>query len=792
MKIKIQKKIFAFGILISALPIAITSSLFLLNNVRPNETNTFNNAIESKIDNTISTYSLGTTTETKSTYTFLPNDQIPWANTKKADEISSEEIKSILIPSNIDAIFHVEIKSINLLDGIITFELIQTIRTFTDGKVTKTENQKINAGSGSGSGTNWTTPTGLIVADKYHFEWRSNQDIGLFLKDTNLKPSQLTKEIVIGELIKSGGNFKLPDPNNISVAFSDVSSNSRSQFGVVKVVISFSNTQSNSWINNTAPTEQQRTLILRGMNNDSGQKVVMNFSQLKTSSNIGGITIQNKDIFGNVLLANENIIGDLYPSEFVSLDNGNIFSLINMFQKGTYLQAGSKLIDLVYMGASISDNNFATTTGIDPTTVSQLGLYNIISEPNDLDGSLKLVYEYKYYDVFSNSVLDQSSSQIFAPKTFKVNPDTNKSLVFSWKTNTDIQTLGSSYDIINSYFNTINNANLSSNEKENFKINYANNFFIGSNDVYAKTDRKFDIEYKGGTKVVNGAYVPSSQTSSDYNQIKVTITFNSWNGYIYEENNVKKDGYKTSIIYTMPSYQYSSGTVIWKKNDSINDLLTKLPSEIAYDISKRNIDLNRFFTTSGLSNIQTIVLPNDSLGSLNFKIIGNANNTTQTYQNVFVGFSSNNIGSNVIQFGWAPQIGLPKELLNKTVNEVTDEEIMNYFISNNPLFQSGIISQKDISVMPDVASNSIYIKVTFDFYNQDLAVVGNQTFYTQMVGFKKINIENIIEVKEPLNLTLILSVSLAALTALPLLIYFIVVLTKFIKYAQSKKKKEGK
>ncbi|MEG2974342.1 MAG: hypothetical protein RR798_01500 [Malacoplasma sp.] len=104
MKIKIQKKIFAFGILISALPIAITSSLFLLNNVRPNETNTFNNAIESKIDNTISTYSLGTTTETKSTYTFLPNDQIPWANTKKADEISSEEIKSILIPSNIDAI----------------------------------------------------------------------------------------------------------------------------------------------------------------------------------------------------------------------------------------------------------------------------------------------------------------------------------------------------------------------------------------------------------------------------------------------------------------------------------------------------------------------------------------------------------------------------------------------------------------------------------------------------------------------------------------------------------------
>ncbi|MEG2250084.1 MAG: hypothetical protein RSD09_00735 [Bacilli bacterium] len=167
------------------------------------------------------------------------------------------------------------------------------------------------------------------------------------------------------------------------------------------------------------------------MNNDSGQKVVMNFSQLKTSSNIGGINIQNKDIFGNVLLANENIIGDLYPSEFVSLDNGNIFSLINMFQKGTYLQAGSKLIDLVYMGASISDNNFATTTGIDPTTVSQLGLYNIISEPNDLDGSLKLVYEYKYYDVFSNSVLDQSSSQIFAPKTFKINPDTNKSLVFS-------------------------------------------------------------------------------------------------------------------------------------------------------------------------------------------------------------------------------------------------------------------------------------------------------------------------------------------------------------------------
>ncbi|MEG2250085.1 MAG: hypothetical protein RSD09_00740 [Bacilli bacterium] len=40
------------------------------------------------------------------------------------------------------------------MDGIITFELIQTIRTFTDGKVTKTENQKINAGSGSGSGTN--------------------------------------------------------------------------------------------------------------------------------------------------------------------------------------------------------------------------------------------------------------------------------------------------------------------------------------------------------------------------------------------------------------------------------------------------------------------------------------------------------------------------------------------------------------------------------------------------------------------------------------------------------------
>lgn len=790
-----KKKIFLTGFIISIFSIC---SFIAFNNTNEIKTN---NQIRTNLNNNIvlndeeikssNLYSLnGSVVEKVSDFKFMPISDIPWANTKKADKVSAKEISSILIASNVDAVFHVEIKSFDLINGTVTFELFQNIRTFVDGKVTSTQSRKITTTSG-GSNTNWITPNNLLLTDKYNFSWRVAEEIGSFIQNTNLKPNELTKEIVVNELTRSDKDFKLPDLVNISISISDVSLNSISLYGVAKLIINFSNTNANSWINNVIPSVDNRTIILRGMNNSANQKSNMIFSQLKNSQNMGSIVIQNKDIFGNVLLANENKISDLYPSEFISLDNSNVSSLINMFQKGTYLQGATKLVDLNYMGLSITDSNFSSISGFSQSDVSQLGLYNIVAEPNDLDGSLKLIYQYKYYDILSNSIADYNASQIFNPNTFKINLDVNKSLIFNWKSNSNIQGMGSSYEIVNLFNKTMNNANLTTAQKKEFEVSYSNNFFDGSNDSYEKKDRNFSINYKGGTKQVNGEYVPVSTVTSDFNQLEMTISFDSWSGHIYTEtingNVIKKDGLKRSTTYSMPTYKYSSSvSVNWKTNTSMVDLYSKLPSEIAYSIATNTISIDRFFTASGLSNIQTIILPNDLLGSLNIKIMGTSNSETIVYQNVFIGFNSNNISSEILQFGWLPQIDLPKSITNKPINLVTDDEIIVYILNNTPLFQNGIINSDNLSIVRD--KNSIYVSITFNFFNQELVVPGNQVFMTKLVGFTEFMPgDKISEIKEPINLTLIIAISLSSIIGIPLLVFFIILLIKHLKYSKNKK-----
>lgn len=794
MKKKIQKKIFLIGLLIPIFSMTIVVSSFIYNRESKIETinstkDNLNNSIllNSNEDISSSLYSLGTVTETASTFSFKALDDIlPSIKEKKADKVSAEEIASILIPSNLDAIFHVEILSIDLPNGIVTFELLQNLKTFTDGKVTSTSNQKIPQTVG-GIDTSWKTPVGLLLTDKYNFSWRTDREIGFFIDNTILKPNELTKEIVVNELVRLDGAFKLPDLANISIDVSDVSTNSMSLYGVAKLVINFANTPADSWDNNAIPSLANRTIILRGMNNSLNQKSAMVFSELKNSQDIGSIVITDKNIFGDFLLDNENKISDLYPSEFVSLNSSN---LINMFQKGTYLEMSTKLIDLNYMGLSISDTNFANITGFSANDVSQLGLSEIISEPNDLDGSLKLIYKYKSFDIKSNDFIDYTISQIFAPKTFKINPDINKSLVFNWKSNSDVQELGSSYELVNSFHKTFDNSNLTNEEKKAFLINYSNLFFNGSKDSYEKSDRNFTIDYKGGTKLVNGEYIPVSTTPSDFNQLEIIITFDSWSGHIYTETTggiaTKKDGLKQSITYSMPIYKYSSSSISWRDNQSVADLYSKLPSEIAYDISTNVISTDRFFTITGLNSVQVIILPNDLLGSLNIKIIGTAQSNQVVYQNVFTGFKLNNIGGEILQFGWLPQIELPQSITNQPIDLVKDADIIAYITANIPLLQSGVINDNDISIIRE--KNAIYVRITFDFFNQELAAPGNQVFMTKLVGFKEFLPGNeIFEQKEPINLTLIISVALASIIGIPLLVFLIILLVKYIKYSKNKK-----
>lgn len=799
MKKKIQKKIFLVLVIIPIF--SIVSSFIINKTIETNnnnliKTNLSTSALLNDKNNLPTPYSLnGTVVEKLSSFSFMPISDIPWANTKKADNVSAKEISSILVPSNLDAIFHVQIQSFDLTNGTVTFELFQNIKTFVDGKVTSISTQKIPTTSG-GNNTNWITPNGLLLTDKYNFSWRTAQEIGSFLQNTDLKPNQLTKEIVVNEMIRVDGDFKLPDLINISITITDISTNSISLYGVAKLIINFSNTNANSWINNTIPSLDNRTIILRGMNNSLNQRSAMIFSQLTNSQNIGNIVIENKDIFGDVLLANENSISNLYPSEFVSLNNGDLSSLINMFQKGTYLQNNTKLVDLNYMGLSISDANFSNITGFSANDISQLGLYNIVSDSNDFDGSLKLIYQYKYYDIISNSIVDYTTSQIFAPNTFKINIDANKSLIFNWKSNSNVQELGSSYEIVNLFNKTMNNANLTTTQKKEFEINYSNNFFNGSNDSYEKKDRDFVISYKGGTKNVNGEYLPVSTNVSDFNQLEVTMTFASWSGNIYTETingvTTKKDGLKTSIIYSMPTYRYSATvSVNWKTNESMSDLYSQLPSEIAYDISANKIPISRFFTANGITQLQTIILPNDLLGSLNIKIIGMSNSDIITYQNVFVGFNSNNIGKEILQFGWLPQIDLPITITDKGIDKVTNEEIISYVLDNTPLFQNGIISATDLSIKRE--KDAIYVSVKFDFFNQELAAPGNQVFVTKLVGFKQNLPGNVIsEIKKPINLTLIIAISFSSLIGIPLLIFFIILLFKHIRYTKNKNLSESK
>lgn len=700
---------------------------------------------------------LDNVTETVTTYSYKTPTTISWYGTKNANEVTNNDLLELVVPANPQANYYIEkipVNSFCNLNGYVEFNVYQVLREFVNGVSEGTVTiQKINptgtqiASSKDSSvtdGSIWITPDNLVKSQKYTFAWRTDSEIGAYFKNSTVTSSTLTAQDVLLNLVVQDSNHLLP--SGITIAVTDLPGvpNSGSLYGVSQLVLTLPTTTTTDWVSGSVPTTTDLTKIIRGLNTASGTKNEMTFVTNYDSTTIKNIPLDpaTKSIFGNVLLPSENSLGDLTPSELTNVGS-NSKALIDLFVNGKYLSIPSgskKIIDLQYMGMSFKDTNFLTNTGIGVSLGSAIDVTNILSYPNDLDGSLQLVYEYSYFDVWSNSLMTGSTIQNFAAGTFKTNTDSNKTLTFSsWKNKAYVDTLfTNSYDLVNTFNSELQAIpSTDSQTRQNYATSFSNLFFTGSQAAYEKKDRTVTIDYEGGHNVdANGKWVPKVANTTN---VVIKIVFQSWNGNIYvdPDTSTEYEGLLKQNTYNLNTYSTSS-TINWSNNTStsIDSIRNLIPSDVAYNISLGTIASSTFFS-SPLPLSSTIFTPFDDLGSLCISVFTNDGNI---HTNIFTNFSTFQSSGQILNFSWIPQVSIPQTLLSKSVNDVTDQEIFDLIKANNPFMQNNSsITISNMTLVRNATTNSIDVTINIPFFDQSSANPVNQNFKTILSGFTSVS-----------------------------------------------------
>lgn len=720
---------------------------------------------------------------------------------KKPNEFSNEDIKLFLktkIGSSLGSSWYVQIEKLtneDIVNGKIKFKVFQNKRK-SDGSYEKVVIQ-------NNSNDIWDTSSATqlskyILTSKYKFAWANDEDLKSFFENTTVTAETLDKKTVLDNLVSK--DAVLPDESKINVTFDNVGTSTinlknsfpRASNGARKVTISFSGVQDSEWEGNKKPETSNLTNTFRGFKvGDSYSDMLMEANNDFVLANATLIDAQNKLFPG--LLSNGGKISELTPSQFVSVveqDLNNPTTFFNMITKGENI--GNKpLVNITYMGSKTTDNDFFNITGLDSSET--FSIKKIRTIPNDSNGSLQLIYTYDAIDIFTNKKVQKEFKQFFPANSFNTSQDANKILDFSWKADESLLPIGSSYNLVNLYKN---NSTESTYLKE-----LTNEFFIGSKDSYNQ-NRIVSIDYKSGGNDNSRSYEPIVSNESE---VKITLTFDSWNGATYtDESGQVKKGFKTEKIFNLNYYKIGGDgstpiSINWKKqNDFISSngsFVYELPSDIVRRIEKKQNETNSnvirknvFYTLDNLQSLEVneVFIPDDNNGLIKVIIevyqgTGKNRKSLGVFSNIYTGMKKSDNSSSVLEFSWVPDVGINPELLSKPIIEVTKEDVIQYYLNEISLFENRSLTANDVEleIIPD-ANGVEYLKinVTIPMFDQDKNNVDIQskTFTTKITGFAKISAKGDNKVTPESDVTAIVSIPIAATTTC----VFLVILNSMI------------
>lgn len=773
-----------------------------------------------------------------------------WWGKQRVDNVTNEQIKSLLIPydtksgGNLVGVvdYNVQILPISNDDrrnGGVRFTITQIAKKYLNGALdpnTPIVEVKINKPGATGT-TNadytWSTYEdyssipitssawgtfggnfkGLAIIEKYNFAWNDDDIIGAYIKKTfddrlEANSTNITPDAIFSNFIKQDDNHIVPNDYSITIRNNGPSSTSGESFtnwdkyGLLEVSIKFYNTNKTDWIGDkfpsgaiegTEPTDLKTPWIeikkvFRGFYSNNGE--IQNTNVFLDNGNIDNIknaTIMKtgtNNPFTKYLLNNENKLSDLMPSELKELSlNGN--SLLNFLYNNEWREpsVSDSLIKLSYFGKDVrkfSDNT--TDNKILPKDYRKdSDIKSIDVTPNDKDGSAIFTYHYDYYDVYSGKTIkDAVLSQTFPAGSFKVNPDAGKQLILSAKAANEVNAFTSSKDLMDLY---------EANKTNDTYLKSLSNLFVnGTNDALSK-DRQVQFEY-----VNDNGHRATGPTQN----VKMILTFDSWNGESYMSSGNKVDGKQIIQTFEFPSID-SLVSVNWKDNTTVaNDINAIIktspndqsktiadfsPSEIV-DLLYTNDSLNTAFTNGVPANATLSYFSDNSTGSLIVKAQSNttavkkrsattflndasakAVNSGYIQTRIFTGFKATN--EQFQEFGWIDNSEVDVTLLQKELESITVDDVIHQYLKKIDFFKDMNLTNQNVQIVKNSDTGTLTVYVTINEFNQDIPMANNK-FSTVLRGFPVGSIEDRNSYKAPVDLTVILSAILGGLVVLGL------------------------
>lgn len=660
----------------------------------------------------------------------------------------------------------------------------------------------------------WITP------EKYTLSWASDESLKNYI--TNSTSTDLTSEDVWNNFF--GNNNYLPPLKSTTAADSSSSSDqyttinvekvdakgnkSETNTGMYKVEVKVFNTTSTNWTTAPANISDSTYTITKyfggflkadGVNRDT--------ISINVKDAIGNWTITNLSTFIYGSIETNKTVNTLAASEFVN-PIGGTSSLISMFDSGVGLKQTSSSTDNTpiinysfnsqtynfYNSSNTSSTESASSFGIEGQIISNkqnIKITNIQTIPDDTTGSLKLIFTYDGYSIYSDSIVSQTYTYTYPNGTFSTSSSSNQNSILTWK-NVNVLSddgLSTSYDIVNEFNKNKNDSN--------FVRLFTNQFLDTTSDVLSM-DREAIITYGTDTNSVTAPEYNQStgdyQSASSSASIVVQLTFKNWSKQ--EQNKVFTTTFtfpNYKYIYTQPSGTDSSTsfddslTISWKSSSEVlsenPSYSATLPSDIVYNLlnsnssSTNDTTYTKFFTGSSLNSSQLVIsyLPNDNDGSILVFVSKTSDSNafkpnSHIYSQLFVGFKSIASSSGVVSYSWLPQDEVSIELLSIPLSRVTKDDVMKYYLDNISLFQNGTLSDDNVEIIPDISSSSLTVKVTINDYNKDDITLtsSSRTFVTKITGFTTSTHTNDTVFSPPKNLTAVISVSAATLISITL------------------------
>lgn len=631
-----------------------------------------------------------------------------------------------------------------------------------------------------------------IKSKSYQIKWKTDTEIKNYIQ--NKTTPGLTAEDVWLNLLDNSflptfveSNSSSQTTPNTTIEVKEVTSSNENNSNNIGNVGLYEIKVSINGINQpTEKTPTSETKYLGGFLTESGQRYEMT---LNGTTSLSSYTISLENLFdsGDKPATTNSKISDLTPSEFCS-PNDKTASFIDVLTQNKGLNEGSeKILSLSYGNLKNIQLNKPQNSNNEPQTyesnnnnnitvdsiANSLKINSVNPVPNDSDGSLQLVVNYKTFDVYSGKTKDVTNTFSFPAGTFKINPNASSDLFIEWKSVDALPNMQYSYEVINEYYK---------NKDDPEFVRLFTNRFLNTSTTIQNMSRTAEISYAYSPDVDTNGNLTSS--TSD-NSLSITLTFDNW-------GNTGKP-FKISNIFTFKGYQYSNDSnnnqddVInfnWKSNKTVldeNPSFRELqPSTIALNlITENNVLSTTLYKTfiagdtgSNSSQTELVLEPNDSNGSMMVFIRKKSTTTgsdiigqnTHIYQQLFVGFKAVGDSANITSFAFIPQSEVSDALLAIPLTSVTKTDVIELYLNEISLFKNRVLTEDNVEIIPVIKESGesyLTVKVTIPTFNQSniSTTVADQTFFTIIKGFSTNISNNLTKFDPPKDLTAIISIS---------------------------------